>query len=395
MKSNILHVVIAAFMTLAVASCGFSGQRRERIADSTDVTVSDITDEAWRWADSVSLRMDTVCLGAQVLMPALYASDDPWTVALLQRYAREGIGGIILLKGTVEEARTLADSMMDISAVDPFVAIDAEWGLNMRLADAPKFPANGRMSSKVHDQLMYDYGREVARECRQIGINMVLGPVLDVTQGNSYVGVRSFGSAPRRVSELGVAYGKGLSGGGVMPVAKHFPGHGTVRTDSHKGKGVIEGSLQRLDTVDLVPFRAWSAAGLPAVMVGHLAVPAIDSKMLPAAVSPTIISDLLRGDLDFRGLVLTDAMNMLGAEGYTAADALKAGSNLILAPSDTESELKGIAESVRKGILPLDTLRQRVRLILFHKYLLRRAPDMPESVRTPLADSLARELVSY
>lgn len=352
----------------------------------------DLTAEAMQWADSVTMRMDTARLGAQVLMPALYASDDPWTVALLQRYAREGIGGIILLKGTVEEARTLADSMCSVSAVEPFVAIDAEWGLNMRLADAPKFPANGRLSPKVQDQLMYDYGREVARECRQIGINMVLGPVLDVTRGNSYVGVRSFGSDPRRVSDLGLAYGKGLSGGGVMPVAKHFPGHGTVRTDSHKGKGVIDGSLQRLDTVDLVPFRAWSAAGMPAVMVGHLAVPAIDSKMLPAAVSSTIISDLLRGDLKFSGLVLTDAMNMLGAEGYTAADALRAGSNLILAPADTHGELAGIIESVRQGTLPLDTLRQRVRLILFHKYLLRRAPDMPESVSTPQADSLAREL---
>lgn len=392
MKLLILHQAIAALMTLAVASCGFSGHHREENGDTAQVEIMDLTAEAMQWADSVTMRMDTARLGAQVLMPALYASDDPWTVALLQRYAREGIGGIILLKGTVEEARTLADSMCSVSAVEPFVAIDAEWGLNMRFADAPKFPANGRLSPKVQDQLMYDYGREVARECRQIGINMVLGPVLDVTRGNSYVGVRSFGSDPRRVSDLGLAYGKGLSGGGVMPVAKHFPGHGTVLTDSHKGKGVIDGSLQRLDTVDLVPFRAWSAAGMPAVMVGHLAVPAIDSKMLPAAVSSTIISDLLRGDLKFSGLVLTDAMNMLGAEGYTAADALRAGSNLILAPADTHGELAGITESVRQGTLPLDTLRQRVRLILFHKYLLRRAPDMPESVSTPQADSLAREL---
>lgn len=392
MKPLILHQAIAALMTLAVASCGFNGHHREENGDTAQVEIMDLTAEAMQWADSVTMRMDTACLGAQVLMPALYASDDPWTVALLQRYAREGIGGIILLKGTVEEARTLADSMRRVSAVDPFVAIDAEWGLNMRLADAPKFPANGHLSPKVQDQLMYDYGREVARECRQIGINMVLGPVLDVTRGNSYVGVRSFGSDPRRVSDLGLAYGKGLSGGGVMPVAKHFPGHGTVRTDSHKGKGVIDGSLQRLDTVDLVPFRAWSAAGMHAVMVGHLAVPAIDSKMLPAAVSSTIISDLLRGDLRFSGLVLTDAMNMLGAEGFTAADALRAGSNLILAPADTYGELAGITESVRQGELSLDTLRQRVRLILFHKYLLRRAPDMPESVSTPQADSLAREL---
>ena len=392
MKPLLLHQAIAALMTLAVASCGFSGHHREENGDTAQVEIMDLTAEAMQWADSVTMRMDTARLGAQVLMPALYASDDPWTVALLQRYAREGIGGIILLKGTVEEARTLADSMRRVSAVDPFVAIDAEWGLNMRLADAPKFPANGRLSPRVQDQLMYDYGREVARECRQIGINIVLGPVLDVTRGNSYVGVRSFGSDPRRVSDLGLAYGKGLSGGGVMPVAKHFPGHGTVRTDSHKGKGVIDGSLQRLDTVDLVPFQAWSEAGMPAVMVGHLAVPAIDSKMLPAAVSSTIISDLLRGDLKFSGLVLTDAMNMLGAEGYTAADALRAGSNLILAPADTHDELAGITESVRQGTLPLDTLRQRVRLILFHKYLLRRAPDMPESVSTPQADSLAREL---
>ena len=141
MKPLILHQAIATLLTLAVASCGFNGHHREENGDTAQVEIMDLTAEAMQWADSMTMRMDTVRLGAQVLMPALYASDDPWTVALLQRYAREGIGGIILLKGTVEEARTLADSMRRVSAVDPFVAIDAEWGLNMRLADAPKFPA--------------------------------------------------------------------------------------------------------------------------------------------------------------------------------------------------------------------------------------------------------------
>lgn len=379
-------------MALAAASCG--NVRREVPAAPVAVERQDLTAEARRWADSVAAGMDTARLAAQLIMPAVYASDDLWTLRQVKEYADMGIGGIVLLKGTSGQARVLADSMTSASRVAPFVAIDAEWGLNMRLVDAPRFPANGNLSPRVEDQLMYAYGREVARECRQLGINMVLGPVLDVGEGNHFLGVRSFSGDVGRVSDLGLSYGRGLADGNVIAVAKHFPGHGSVRMDSHRGKGVIEGSLQRLDTVDLVPFRNWVDAGMTAVMVGHLAVPAIDSRMLPAAVSPTVIKDLLRDDLGFGGLVLTDALNMLGAEGRGAADAVAADADIIIAPARTADEVDNLVRAVRSGRLTLNGLRGHVRRILFYKYLLRdeAGPHNAETLRIPVTDSLCKSL---
>lgn len=380
-------------LTVTVTACVNGGKR----GDAEEIQVRepdkyDLTAEAQVWADSVTAEMDTLRLASQIFMPAVYAQADQFTVRQVREYALEGIGGVVFLKGTSREARALADSMASVSQVPPFIAIDAEWGLNMRLKDAPAFPANGRLAPDVEDQLMYDYGREVSRECRQLGINMVLGPVLDVSGNNRFIGVRSFGSDPERVAALGLAYGRGLMDGNVLPVAKHFPGHGMVSRDSHKSKGVINASLQRLDTVDLVPFRKWSESSMPAVMAGHLAVPAIDSEMRPAAVSRTVLSDLLRSDLRFKGLVLTDAMNMLGAEGYTACDAVKAGADIIIAPADTRREINGIMEGVRNSALKLSDLRDRVSRILFYKYLTRYHNREHASLYVPATDSIARRL---
>lgn len=393
---GILFPVIALLIifTSAMRSCAGKGNADEKKETGAPVEKSDLTDEARAWADSVTETMDTVRLVGQLFMPAVYASDDAWTIRQVRRYAGEGIGGVVLLRGSSAQAKALADSMAAVSKIRPFIAIDAEWGLNMRLVDAPRFPANGRLSPKVEDQLMYDYGNEVARECRLLGINMVLGPVIDVGADNPFLGIRSFGGNPQRVSELGLAYGRGLHDGDVIGVAKHFPGHGTVTTDSHLGKGIISGSLQRLDTVDLVPFRHWIDAGMPGVMVGHLAVPAIDSGMLPAAVSPTVITDLLRTDLGFKGLVLTDALNMLGAKGYSALDAVKAGADIIVAPAHTDDEIAGIITAIRSGKVPLSLIREHVKRILFYKYLLSPTPEECNPLATPQADSIALRLAN-
>lgn len=392
MRRKLYISVIVTLLTFTVTACVKGGKHPDEQETVELVRKSDLTVEAQSWADSVTSEMDTVRLASQLLMPALYARTDFFTVRQIQEYARQGIGGVVLLKGTSAGAKALADTMAKAGDIVPFMAIDAEWGLSMRLVDAPAFPANGRISPEVEDQLMYDYGREVARECRQLGISMVLGPVLDVSDNNRFLGIRSFGSDPERVASLGLAYGRGLMDGNVLPVAKHFPGHGMVSSDSHKGKGIINASLQRLDTVDLVPFRRWSASGMPAVMVGHLAVPAIDSRMRPAAVSHTVITDLLRTDLGFGGLIMTDAMNMLGAEGYSACDAVRAGADMVIAPVDTRREIEGIVDGVRRADISLPELRRRVSRILFYKYLIRNGRERPDSLYIPMTDTIARKL---
>ena len=393
----LLQAAFCAFLFLS--SCGRGTGRTVDSAVALPDTVPDLTEIARHWADSVTASMDLERKAAQLFLPAVYSSDDIWTVRQVAEYGRMGVGGIILLKGDCRGAAVLADTLQNLSAVPPFVAVDAEWGLAMRLVDAPSFPANRNIAADADDRVMFDYGRELAAECRRLGINMVLGPVLDVDGGNGFMGKRSFGGDPRRVAELGIAYARGLEGGNVISVAKHFPGHGAVATDSHKGKGVLSRSLHEMDSLDLYPFRRWVEQRLTGVMVGHLAVPSVDSRMLPAAVSPAVINGLLRKELGFEGLVLTDALSMKGAEGSGSALALAAGADIIVAPADTEKGIREIVDAVRSGTISESRLDASVRRILFHKYLLSEGgsgdvdrDNLPDDIMSPQADSISRRL---
>lgn len=384
---------LAAAVVLLLAACGGGADRRQEV--SAPVEKADITSEALQWADSLLASMSVERKAAQLFLPALYASGDEWTLRRVREYAGMGVGGVVLLKGDCSGAASISDSLSLLSEVPAFVAIDAEWGLAMRLADAPRFPSNGSISQAAGDQLMYDYGRELARECRRLGINMVLGPVVDLDSGGGVIGRRSFGGDPVRVADLAVAYARGLEGGGVMSVAKHFPGHGSVSVDSHRRKGVIARSLHEMDSLDLYPFRRWVEEGLSGIMVGHLAVPSIDSRMLPAVVSPAVIGELLRRDLGFRGLVITDALNMGGAEGYGADKAVMAGADMIVAPVGTAEAVGSVVAAVREGRLPERELTDRVRRILFYKYLfMERRPvtDISQGIVSGRADTIALRL---
>lgn len=368
MRGYALSILLVTAMTMS--SCS----RCDRTADATDsakVTIvdNDLTGEAEAWADSVAAAMTREEMAGQLLMPAIYARADEYSLRHAARYVTDRhIGGLILLKGTTTEARELADTLQSLSRLPLFMAIDAEWGLGMRLEDAPVFPVNERLGGMRDDRPLYDYGAEVARQCRELGINMVLGPVLDVRPESreGFIGFRSFGPDSERVADLGTAYARGLEDGGVISVAKHFPGHGSPTEDSHRLMPVINKSLHALDTLDLRPFRDYIAAGLTGMMVGHLAVPAIDPVLRPAAFSPVVIQDLLRDELGFRGLILTDAINMRGAGRRTAADAILAGADIVLAPTDTESDLAALAA------LPDSVLADRVRRILLFKRLFSR-----------------------
>lgn len=316
MNPRILHL-LAVVMTI-LAACGPSDRSSSDSAGATventcenRPAVNDMTAHALSMADSVLAGMSLEERVGQCFMPAIYANADPATITALRRYVSDlHVGGVVLLKGDLGSA-ALMSGIGGEASVPLFMAIDAEWGLGMRLEDAPRFPRNGNIGPRADEELLYDYGREVARECRRVGINMVLGPVVDVAENpDGVIGKRSFGSDPVRVADLGVAYGKGVESGAVISVAKHFPGHGSPADDSHRTLPVIRRTAEQLDSIDLYPFRRYIDEGLSGVMVGHLSLPAIDPEGLPAAVSPAVMGDLLRGKLGFKGLVLTDALNM-------------------------------------------------------------------------------------
>lgn len=403
MKKFLLLISVIFFilsLTRCVKDKGSMSDSACSSEEVEDVRVgNDLTVRAMHMADSVITSMTLEEMVGQCFMPSIYSRDDEETLRKLREYMTDlHVGGIILLKGNLLSAATMGN-IGSKANVPLFVAIDAEWGLGMRLEDAPGFPKNGFIGPGADEQLLYDYGREVARECRRVGINMVLGPVIDVAENpDGVIGSRSFGNDPVKVADFGVAYARGLESGGVVSVAKHFPGHGSPEGDSHRILPVVNRNVEELDSIDIYPFKSYISSGLSGIMVGYLAVPAVDPECRPAAVSRRVVTDLLRGYLKFDGLVLTDALNMEGAEGYSADEAIKAGADIVVSPADTRLEIKKVIDMVISGGIEGSEIADRCRRILFYKYLLglgRSSVSVEPSIREYVSigtDSLSRRL---
>lgn len=364
---------IAAFLLMSLlllASCAGRGGDVSSV-DTADVQdkVEDMSQDAEQWADSVIQTLTLRQKVAQMILPASYSTADAATLLQIREYADSCVGGVVLLKGDSQGVKAITDSLRSWMDVPSFVAIDAEWGLAMRLSDAEAFPKFCEIGEMADDQQMYDYGCELARQCRALGINMLLGPVLDIASKGSYMSKRSLGDNAQRVSTLAIAYARGAEDGGVIAVAKHFPGHGSVSQDSHKNKGVIRRTVEQMDCIDLVPFSDWIRQGFSAIMVGHLAWPAMDESMRPAAVSQPILDGLLRTRLGFNGLIITDALNMGGVKGYNSADAIEAGADMVIAPANTFDEIDRIVQAVEDGRIRESNINKKVKRILFYKYL--------------------------
>ena len=369
-----LLVLLACW--LLTACTPFSRASSEEADSTVAVSESDLTEQARLWADSVYSRMTVRERVGQLLMPALYASDHPYNLKMLRWYADSlRVGGILLLKGEVASAAAIADSLASFASASPkpFLAVDAETGLGMRFSDAPLFPWNSDIDRQADENDFFDYGAEVGREARLLGINMVLGPVVDIdrseTEGRGVMKKRSLGSDQLRVSDLSLAYARGLESRGVMSVVKHFPGHGPTKSDSHESLPVISTPADELFAIDLMPFRTAVQNGLSCIMVGHIWAPGLDSVRRPASFSPVVIGHLLREQMGFRGLVIVDAMGMGAAKGFSSVDAVNAGADIIIAPAATEREIEALEAVLADGSLPEGTLADACKRILFYKYI--------------------------
>ena len=365
-----LLVSIFCFLLLSCGGSGNDSVETERISDSPAVPVNDITPEAEQFVDSLMATLTLEERVGQCLMPSIYTSSDSATLRLFRRYIDDfHVGGVVLMQGSLESAKQLS-GISEISPVPLFMAIDAEWGLGMRLSDAPVFPKNGNFPEGTDELVMFDYGTEIAEECHKAGINMVLGPVVDIVgSGSNVIGKRSFGSNPDMVANFGVAYSRGLESGGVVSVAKHFPGHGSAVNDSHRGVARVDKNVSAIDSIDLRPFREYINSGLSGIMAGHIQADALDPEGKAASVSMAMLTSLLRKEMGFQGLILTDAFDMGGAKGFSAAEAIEAGADIILCPNDLEREYHDVLVKVRQGDLDMKTLDDRCRRILFIKYL--------------------------
>lgn len=282
------------------------------------------------------------------------------------------VGGLLFSGGQLSGQVALTNYAQDLSEIPLFITFDGEWGLAMRLKGTPGFPRNRVLGCIQDNELLYEYGREVARQCKEIGVQINFAPVadVDVNPRNPVINTRSFGGDPENVARKVVAYSRGLEDGGVLSVSKHFPGHGDTEVDSHKALPVLNFDRVRLDSIELYPFKEVVRAGLGGMMVGHLEVPALGK--YPASVSPHVINGLLCRELGFRGLVFTDALEMKGISQNrnVCARALIAGNDLLLVPRNLKRELDGVLDAVRNGELSEELITEKCRKVLTYKYAL-------------------------
>jgi beta-glucosidase-like glycosyl hydrolase/CubicO group peptidase (beta-lactamase class C family) len=314
---------------------------------------------------------------------------------------KQKIGGILFKKGNPESQLAVTKKIQSASDIPLMIALDGEWGLSMRLKNTTQFPRNMMLGAVSDLELIEEYGAEVGRQCREMGIHVNFAPDMDVNNNpaNPVIGTRSFGDDPEKVARLAIAYSRGLEKEGIISVAKHFPGHGNTDIDSHGALPTINHSRQELEKVELYPFRKYVKSGLSGIMVGHLNIPALGTKGLPSSLSKEVVTRLLRDDMGFEGLCFTDGLQMEGVLRSNmksiAVEALKAGNDILVGPVDPVKEFEAVKKAVKDKELKMADLDGRVRRILRYKYITCIANAQPLSsgnlldrLNSPHADAL-------
>lgn len=360
------------------------------------------------WADSVFASLSLEDRIAQLMMVAAYSNKNAAHEAEIEKLVKErNIGGLIFFQGGPGRQVQLTNRYQAAARTPLMLGMDLEWGLSMRLDSTMRFPRQMALGAIQDESLIEDMGLEIARQMKRIGVHVSFSPVLDVNNNaaNPVINDRSFGEDRVNVTRKSIAYMRGLQNGGVLATAKHFPGHGDVDSDSHYTLPYIAHDRARLDSLELYPFRQLAREGLAAMMVAHLEVPALDSsKGVPSTLSAAIVTDLLQGELGFRGLIFTDALNMKGVAnadkpGEIELRALKAGNDVMLFPTDPVKAIERIKKAVADGELDSAVVDRSCLRILRAKEWAGLAKHGPIDARgvhadlnTPGAEALRREL---
>lgn len=363
---NLRHIILTA--TIAVAST-FSS----KAADFKKLTSSN---ECQQWVDSVLSTMSLQERVGQLFCPVLEPNKGDVSRSVIKKHVVDTrVGGLLFRKGSLNEYASMINYAQSLARIPIIMTLDGEWGLAMRIPEAPVFPYNMALGAVSDTALLEEYGREVARECRETGINIDFAPVADVNlnPANPVIGRRSFGEDPERVAQAVVSFSRGMESGGVLSCAKHFPGHGDTSTDSHKTVPVVDHSREFLSNNDLLPFQRYINEELSAVMVGHLSVPVLDPSMTPASLSRPISTGLLKEEMGFSGLVFTDALEMKGAKGGSGnncVDAFMAGADFLLSSANPATDREAILTALKNGKISEKQINERCRKILAYKWAL-------------------------
>lgn len=329
-----------------------------------------------KWVDSIYSRMSLEEKVGQLFMVQIFSNAPKKVLDTIPQLIRNyHIGGIIFSKGGPVRQARLTNEYQKIAKTPLMIAMDAEWGLAMRLDSTFALPWNMTLGAIKDNKLVEKAGAQIGKHLRFMGVHMNFAPVVDINTNpkNPIIGNRSFGEDRENVVEKSIAFMKGMHSMGILSSAKHFPGHGDSATDSHKTLPTIGFSRQRLDSIELYPFQKIIDAGVSSVMIAHLNVPALESGNKPSSLSKKIVTDLLKEDMNFHGLVFTDALNMKGVADFDEPGeidlaALLAGNDVLLISENVPKATQKIIDAYHKGILSEKRLASSVRKILFAKY---------------------------
>ncbi len=394
--SAILIVILLALVALPV---------RPQPALSPHAFKRDPSPKAMKWANEQLRKMSLEEKIGQLISVGVNATflnqDSDAYRALKHQIEDNKVGGVILFRGPVYESVILVNRMQELAKYPLLISADLEAGAGMRFDDTVNFPWNMAVGATGNPEYARRQGEITAREARALGVQQIFAPVVDVNNNaaNPVINVRSYGEDPAEVARFAVAFTEGAQAAGTIATAKHFPGHGDTAVDSHRGLPEINVGRDRLNTVEFVPFKATVDAGIGSVMVGHIAMPQIDATAvkplpqnvkskpidtdeggeiidekaaMPATMSP-VIGNILRKDLKFPGMIVTDALSMSGLTIYftqeeAAVRALEAGADMLLKPADVDASFRGVHDAVKSGRITEQRVEESARKILAAKY---------------------------
>lgn len=361
--------------------------------------------KAQQWVDTTYKNLSQDEKLGQLFIVALYTNRGEDYISQVRNIVtNDKIGGLILMQDDAAREINLVNEFQQKSKVPLMIGMDAEWGLYQRIATAHKFPWAMTLGAIQDKNLVYQMAAKIAEDCKRMGINWDFAPVVDVNTNpdNPIIGNRSFGSEVNNVITSALSYSNGLQDNNILAAIKHFPGHGDTSTDSHLDLPVVPHGIERLDAVELAPFKTLMNKGIGGVMVAHLYVPSLESeKGIPASVSKNIITGILKDKLGYKGLIITDALNM-GAvankyqPGELDAMAFKAGNDIMLFSQGVAEGKKLIQKAIDKGEIPQSRVEESVKKILLTKYFLgltQYTPKNSENINKDLNNDSHTQLV--
>ena len=412
MKNFFIKISAYVLFLMVITNCATSKKTSTTVNSQNDSFIEDAkiynalpkserktflkdSDAEIRWVDSIYSRMSVREKLGQLFMVSAYSNKDSVHENSVKKLIEEyKVGGLIFFQGSPIRQAKLTNEYQAKAKVPLFIGLDAEWGLSMRLDSTYVFPWNMTLGAIQDLSLIEQVGIQMGAEAKRMGIHFNFAPVLDINTNpkNPIIGNRSFGESKTNVSDKAVALMNGVQSQGVFTTGKHFPGHGDTSTDSHYTLPLVNFSKERIDLVELYPYKRMFDEGLASVMVGHLNIPSLENKgNYPSSASYNVVTNLLQKQMGFEGLIITDGLAMKGASDFKGAGDLElavllAGNDIFLGPENVPIAMIKLESYYDVGIITEERLSQSVKKILRYKFKVGLNTYKPVEIKSLIAD---------